>query len=39
MPSGGLEPPCLAATDPKSVVSANFTTRAENNKKQETKNL
>ena len=24
----GLEPPCLATTDPKSVASANFATRA-----------
>ncbi len=26
----GLEPPCLTATDPKSVASANFATRAKN---------
>lgn len=26
----GLEPPCLAAPEPKSGVSANFTTRARN---------
>ena len=26
----GLEPPCLTTTDPKSVASANFATRAKN---------
>ena len=29
VPREGLEPPCLAALDPKSSVSANFTSGAE----------